>query len=87
MERSVSQSKVAEFLSPLGNRRGGLRTDFDALRRERVLVLNDSIKAMSMAGEACVKMEDGEGVITAQVILNQLMEELEESIFEEEDDG
>ena len=80
-------SKVAEFLSPRGNRHGGLRTDFDALRRERVDAINDTIHAVSHAGEAFVKMDDGEGVITASVMLNNLMEELEASIFEEEDDG
>ena len=83
----MSQLKVAEFISPMGNRHGGLRTDFDALRRERVLALNHTIHAVSHAGESFAQMDDGEGVITASTMLNLLLEELEASIFEEEDDG
>ena len=83
----MSQLKVAEFISPMGNRHGGLRTDFDALRRERVLTLNHTIHAVSHAGESFAKMDDGEGVITVSILLHNLVEELEASIFEEEEDG
>jgi len=82
----VSQLKVAEYLSPQGNRHGGLRTDFDALRRDRVDAINGTIHAVSHAGEAFVKMDDGEGVITASTMLNLLLEELEEAIFVEVED-
>jgi len=95
----VYQSKeVAEFLSPQGNRRGGLRTDFDHLRkeallklhrdtRERVLVLNDSIRAVSCAGEFLMRANDDEGALTASIILNCLLEEFDQSAFEEVEDG
>lgn len=84
----MPQSKtVAEFLSPQGNRHGGLRTDFDALRRDRVLFLNDTINAVSRAGEAFVSMNDAEGQITASLILHNLLEELDESIMETTDDA
>lgn len=75
---------VAEFLSPLGNRRGGLRTDFDFLRRERVLVMNDTINAVSRAGETYVSMENAEGIVRSGELLDILLEELEESIMEDE---
>ena len=48
--------------------------------------MNHTIHAVAHAGEAFAKMDDGEGVITASVMLNNLVEELEVSIFEEEED-
>lgn len=78
--------QVTEFLSPMGNRRGGLRTDFDLLRRERVYALNDTINAVSRAGETYVSMENTEGVIRSGELLDTLLEELEESILEDRDE-
>ncbi len=79
----LNSQTVAEFLSPLGNRRGGLRTDFDALRRERVLVVNDTINAVSRAGEAYVSMENADGINHAGELLDVLLAELEEAILED----
>ena len=80
-----SNKVLAEFLSPSGNDRGAIRTDFDLLRRERVLVLNDTINAISRAGEAMVSMEDADGTITAALLLDRLLVELDDSIFEDTD--
>jgi hypothetical protein len=79
-EKSVSQLRVAKFLRP---NHDGLN---NPARRERVLAMNDTIHAVSHAGESFAQMDDGEGVIAASTMLNLLLEELEASIFEEVDD-
>lgn len=76
-----NSSRVTEFLSPNGHN-GSIRTDFDGLKRERVLVLNDTINAVSRAGESYVSMDNSDGVIHAGVLLDILLLELEDSIIE-----
>ena len=76
----MSQLRVAKFLSP------SLVGLCDSTRRERILALNTTIHAVSHAGESFVKMDDAEGTITAGLLLHNLLEELEASIFEEDDD-
>jgi hypothetical protein len=70
-----------EFLSPNGHN-GSIRTDFDGLKRDRVLVLNDTIKTVSQAAEAAVSLGDAELMIGTALFLDQLLEELEDHILE-----
>lgn len=79
---SNSNRGVAEFLSPNGNR-GSIRTDFDGLKRERVLVLNDTIRTVSQAAEAAVSLDNSDLMISTGEFLDRLLEELEDNIMEE----
>lgn len=78
---------VAEFISPQGNGHGGLRVDWDELRRDRVLYINDTINAVSRAAEAFVSMEDAEGQNVSIILLMDLLAELDNSIFPVTDNG
>ncbi len=83
----MSQSSVAKYLSPQAAPPDSLRVHHDSQQRERVLILNDTIRSVAQAGGVLERMGDDEGTLTSSVILNKLLEELEASIFEEVDDG
>ncbi len=74
---------MGEFISPQGNDRGGLRVDWDALRRDRVLCINDTINTVARATEAFVSMGDAEGQNLCGSLLTELLTELDQSIFTE----
>lgn len=82
-----SNRRIAEFISPRGNDRNGLRVDWDELRRDRVLYINDTINAVSRASEAFVSMDDAEGQNVCSSLLTELLAELDQSIFTEPRDG
>ena len=52
------------------------------MRRERVLVLDRTINAVSRASEAYVSLENADGIISSGLLLDILLKELEESILE-----
>ena len=78
-EQLPNSRTVAKFLSPRNTGHGGLRAD---MRRERVLVLDRTINAVSRASEAYVSLENADGIISSGLLLDILLKELEESILE-----
>lgn len=79
---NLSDRGLAEFLKPQGHH-GSIRTDFDGLKRERVLVLNDTIRTVSAAAEAACSLDHADLMVGTAAFLDQLLEELEDSILEE----
>lgn len=78
---SNSSRRLVEFLNPNGHN-GSIRTDFDGLKRDRVLVLNDTIKTVATAAEAAVSLEDADLMVGTSAFLDRLLEELEDNILE-----